>query len=143
MTVLIALSIIALMLSPLAWLKPSRRQSGRIAARLEARRLGLAMQLMPQPWPHWMQPTPPEPCPQYALPRPAGARQWCYWQPSPGQWVNQWREPCEDETLLQALTSLPADVWKVEAQGQLIAAYWGERGEAAQVNAALRALNVA
>lgn len=59
MTVWIVVSILAVMLSPLAWLAPSRRQGGRMALRMEARRIGLAMQLAPQEWPHWLQPEPP------------------------------------------------------------------------------------
>lgn len=128
------MSIILVVLSPLAWLKPSRRQSGRMAARLEARRLGLAMQLVPQQWPHWLQATPPETCAQYTLPRGRGrADCWCYWQAQPGQWLNQWREPCEDERLLQVFTQLPPDVWKVEAHEHWVAAYWGERGSVALI----------
>lgn len=48
MTVWIVVSILVLVLSPLAWLRPSRRQSGRMALRMEARRMGLAMQLASQ-----------------------------------------------------------------------------------------------
>jgi len=130
MTVWIVLSILALILSPLAWLRPSRRQSGRMALRMEARRIGLGMQLAPQEWPHWLPTEPPSPCAQYHLPR---SRKepvcWVYWQTEPGVWVNQWREPCEDDALVAQLRSLPADVFKVEAGKQLIALYWAERGE--------------
>ena len=45
MTVWLVVSILALILSPMAWLLPSHRQSGRMALRMEARRMGLAMQL--------------------------------------------------------------------------------------------------
>ena len=45
MTVWIVVSILAVVLSPLVWLRPSRQQSGRMALRMEARRIGLAMQL--------------------------------------------------------------------------------------------------
>lgn len=69
MTVWIVVSILAVVLSPLAWLRPSRRQSGQIALRMEARRMGLGMQLAPQEWPHWMDPQPPSPCAQYHRPR--------------------------------------------------------------------------
>ena len=48
MTVWIVVSILAVVLSPLVWLRPSRQQSGRMALRMEARRIGLAMQLAPQ-----------------------------------------------------------------------------------------------
>ena len=48
MTFWIILSIIGVMLSPLVWLRPSRQQGGKMALRLEARRIGLAMQLAPQ-----------------------------------------------------------------------------------------------
>ncbi|MNY39380.1 hypothetical protein D3C86_1740620 [compost metagenome] len=57
-----------------------------------------------------------------------GHEAWCYWQSEPGQWVNQWREPCEDATVLAHLAGLPKDVYKVEASSQMIALYWGERG---------------
>ncbi|MCL9654320.1 hypothetical protein L2088_06355 [Pseudomonas protegens] len=131
MTVWIVVSILAVVLSPLAWLRPSRRQSGLIALRLEARRMGLAMQLAPQEWPHWLGQEPPNPCPQYHRPRrSAQSACWSYWQIAPGSWVNQWREPCVDELLLQHLQTLPPGVFKVEADKQLIALYWSERGEA-------------
>lgn len=63
MTVWIVVSILLVVLSPLAWLRPSRVQSGRMALRMEARRLGLAMQLAPQEWPHWLGQQPPNPAP--------------------------------------------------------------------------------
>ncbi|MEX6663040.1 hypothetical protein [Pseudomonas sp. W2-17] len=130
MTVWIILSIIAVVLSPLVWLRPSRSQSGRMAMRMQARRMGLAMQLIPQEWPHWLPTEPPSPCPQYHRPRAARATDvWVYWQMEPGVWVNQWREPCEDPRLLEPFKTLPADVYKVEAGKQLIALYWAERGE--------------
>lgn len=130
MTVWIVLSILALILSPLAWLRPSRRQSGRMALRLEARRIGLGMQLAPQEWPHWLPVEPPSPCAQYHLPRSRTEPLcWVYWQTAPGVWVNQWREPCEDAALMTHLRELPKDVFKVEADKQMIALYWAERGE--------------
>ncbi|MBD1553226.1 hypothetical protein [Pseudomonas typographi] len=141
MTVWIVLSIILVVLSPLAWLKPSRRQSGRMAARLEARRLGVAMQLVPQQWPHWLQAAPPGTCAQYAVPRQLGRMNtWCYWQAQPGLWVNQWREPCECENLLQVFSQWPADVWKAEANHHVVAVYWGEQGDPKAIAAGLRAL---
>jgi len=130
MTVWIVVSILAVVLSPLAWLRPSRRQSGLIALRMEARRMGLAMQLAPQKWPHWLGQEPPNPCPQYHRPRRSGQPVcWSYWQIAPGNWVNQWREPCVDEPLLKHFQALPAGVFKVEADKQMIALYWNERGE--------------
>ncbi|ROM19454.1 hypothetical protein BK643_01910 [Pseudomonas protegens] len=130
MTVWIVVSILAVVLSPLAWLRPSRRQSGLIALRMEARRMGLAMQLAPQEWPHWLGQEPPNPCPQYHRPRRSGQPVcWSYWQIAPGNWVNQWREPCVDESLLKHFQALPAGVFKVEAGKQMIALYWNERGE--------------
>ncbi|MEE4307282.1 hypothetical protein V2K50_09565 [Pseudomonas alliivorans] len=144
MTVWIVLSIICVMLSPLVWLRPSRHQSGRMALRMEARRIGMAMQLTPQEWPHWLPRQPPSPCAQYHRPR-RGSKPdaWTYWQLEPGVWVNRWREPCEDATLLAHFRTLPADVFKVEADSQMIAVYWAERGEAdvlQHINAALQAL---
>ncbi|QIH09332.1 MULTISPECIES: hypothetical protein [Pseudomonas] len=130
MTVWIVVSILVVVLSPWAWLRPSRRQNGLIALRMEARRMGLAMQLAPQQWPHWLGQEPPDPCPQYHRPRRNGqAACWSYWQVEPGNWVNQWREPCDDESLLKQLRSLPFGVFKVEADKQMIAVYWNERGE--------------
>ncbi|OCX21176.1 hypothetical protein [Pseudomonas graminis] len=130
MTVWIVLSIIAVVLSPMVWLRPSRSQSGRMAMRMQARRMGLAMQLIPQEWPHWLPTEPPSPCPQYHRPRTARAPDvWVYWQMEPGVWLNQWRELCEDPRLLEQFKTLPADVYKVEAGKQLIALYWAERGE--------------
>lgn len=127
MTVWIVVSILALILSPLAWLRPSRRQSGRMACRLRARALGLGMQLAPQQWPHWMPPQLPSPAAQYHRPRPAGAENlWTWWQPEPGRWVNQWREPCEQPVVLDQLKQLPADVWKVQAERRMVSAVWGE-----------------
>jgi hypothetical protein len=144
MTAWIVLSIIAIVLSPLAWLRPSRSQSGRMALRMEARRMGLAMQLMPQDWPHWLPVEPPSPCAQYHKPRTSRTPAcWVYWQTTPGVWVNQWREPCADTAVLAQLTTLPADVYKVDAGKQLIALYWAERGESQvlqQIAAVLKAL---
>ncbi|PVZ20346.1 MULTISPECIES: hypothetical protein [unclassified Pseudomonas] len=141
MTVWIVLSIILVLLSPIAWLKPSRRQSGRMAARMQARRLGLGMQLAPESWPHWMGGQAPDTCPQYSRPRTsASAACWCYWQPSPGRWVNQWQEPCEDERLQAQLSQLPADVWKVQADARMLALWWGERGDVAVVDQIIKAL---
>ncbi|MBA1242651.1 hypothetical protein [Pseudomonas japonica] len=141
MTVWIVVSILAVILSPLAWLRPSRKQSGRMACRMKARALGLGMQLAPQQWPHWMPAHLPTPAAQYHRPRPSpvGA-DWTWWQPEPGQWVNQWREPCTDAALLEQLNLLPADVWKVEAQRRMVSAVWGEGGGEGQAEAIDRAL---
>ncbi|QXI30293.1 hypothetical protein [Pseudomonas vanderleydeniana] len=131
MTVWIVVSILAVVLSPLAWLRPSRRQSDRMALRMEARRIGLGMQLAPQEWPHWLPQEPPSPCAQYHRPRRGKVSPcWCYWQSEPGVWVNQWREVLADEALLAHLRTLPGNVFKVEADAQMIALYWGERGDA-------------
>lgn len=130
MTIWIVVSILALVLSPMVWLRPSRNQTGQMAVRLEARRMGLAMQLTPQQWPHWLPKEPPNPCAQYHRPRRAGrSDQWCYWQTEPGVWLNQWREPCDDARLQAQFTQLPGNVYKVEAGPQLLALYWGERGD--------------
>lgn len=130
MTVWLVVSILALILSPLAWLRPSRKQSVQMDLRMEGRRMDLAMQLAPQQWPHWLSRQPPSPCPQYHRGRRKGREDsWSFWQTTPGEWVNQWREPCEDERLLTQLSRLPESVYKVEASRQMIALYWGERGE--------------
>ncbi|UVL60071.1 hypothetical protein LOY37_18505 [Pseudomonas sp. B21-012] len=132
MTVWVVVSILALILSPLAWLRPSRKQSGQMALRMEARRMGLAMQLAPQEWPHWLPKEPPSPCAQYLRPRRQGrSDSWSYWQTTPGVWLNQWREPCTDAVHAGQLARLPESVYKVEAGPQMVALYWGERGETA------------
>ncbi|WP_339905615.1 hypothetical protein [Pseudomonas guineae] len=124
--------LLGVMLSPLAWLAPSRRQRGQMDVRLQARRMGVAMQLSPQTWPHWLLRQPPDSCPQYHQPRRRGqADSWCYWQLEPGQWVNKWREPCTDQALLAQLQALPADAFKVEATDQMLSICWGERGASA------------
>ncbi|WP_339461896.1 hypothetical protein [Pseudomonas sp. EA_105y_Pfl2_R69] len=124
----IPLVLVAIALSPLAALLPSRRQRGQMDVRLQARRMGVAMQLMPQDWPHWLAQLPPSPCPQYHSARRGRQDSWCYWQGEPGQWLNKWREPCEDGALLAQLLELPADVFKVEASTKMVALCWGERG---------------
>lgn len=138
------LLFVALALSPLVWLVPSRRQRGSMEVRLQARRLGLAMQLAPQAWPFWLERELPGSCPQYHRPRLRGhVDVWCYWQLAEGTWLNQWREPCEDPRLAEYLARLPADAYKAEATPQMVALCWGERGgeEALQrVDAFLRAL---
>ncbi|NBA93802.1 hypothetical protein [Pseudomonas sp. R5(2019)] len=132
MTFWLVVSILALILSPFAWLKPTRNQSGKMAVRMEARRMGLGMQLTPQEWPHWLPNEPPIQCAQYHRPRRAGRDDtWCYWQTTPGVWMNQWREPCTDTGLLTELIKLPANVYKIEAGPQMLALYWGERGDTA------------
>jgi len=87
------------------------------------------MQLGQQQWPHWLEKQPPERCAQYHRGRRAGrSDSWSYWQVAPGQWCNQWREPCADAAMLERLQALPADVYKVEATPQMISLFWGERG---------------
>ncbi|HWD33245.1 hypothetical protein ACIKP7_23690 [Pseudomonas caricapapayae] len=144
MTVWVVVSILALILSPLAWLRPSRNQSGRMALRMEARRMGLNMKLAPQQWPHWLPKEPPSPCAQFVRPRRKGrVDSWSYWQTTPGTWLNQWREPCTDPVHAEQLARLPENVFKVEAGPQMVALYWGERGETAvlqDIAAVLKAL---
>lgn len=144
MTVWIVLLLLLAVLSPLTWLIPSRRQKGSMEVRLQARRLGLSMQLAEQHWPHWQQPEPPQRCGQYYVPRRRSSVDiWSYWQASPGVWVNQWREPCSDARVAARLAELPADAFKVDAGAQLLSVYWGERGgEGAleKVHAVLKAL---
>jgi hypothetical protein len=94
---------------------PVAPQSGRMALRMEARRIGLAMQLAPQEWPHWLAGAAQPVC---AVPRPRRGNKpacWSYWQKSPGVWVNQWQEVCEDRLLLNHFEKLPDNVYKVEA----------------------------
>ncbi|QVM89854.1 hypothetical protein JYG34_17720 [Pseudomonas entomophila] len=130
MTVWLVVSILAVVLSPLAWLRPSRKQSEQMNLRLEGRRMGLAMQLAPQQWPHWLEQEPPSPCPQYHRARRKGHEDsWCYWQITPGIWWNQWREPCADPHHLEVLVRLPETVYKLEADSRMIALYWSERGD--------------
>ena len=94
--------------------------------------MGLAMQLAPQQWPHWLEKEPPSPCPQYHRARRRGHQNsFSYWQVSPGVWWNQYREPCEDPRFVEALARLPASVYKVEADARKIALYWTERGDMA------------
>jgi hypothetical protein len=130
MTFWIILSIIGVMLSPLVWLRQSRQQNGRMALRMEARRMGLAMQLTAQDWPHWLHRQPPSPCAQYHRPRRSQqAKAWAYWQMEEGAWLNRWQEPCDDPLLLAQFATLPVDVFKVEADQQMITLCWAERGE--------------
>ncbi|NQD94609.1 hypothetical protein HP532_18345 [Pseudomonas sp. CrR25] len=130
MTPWIVLLLLAFILSPLAWLVPSRRQRGQMEVRMQARRLGLAMQLSRQEWPHWLTQAPPSSCAQYHRGRQQGRRDsWCYWQAEPGKWLNRWREPCLDTALAEQLAALPADVFKAEATPQMVALYWGERAQ--------------
>ncbi|MDZ5602346.1 hypothetical protein SJI00_06140 [Pseudomonas sp. RP23018S] len=141
MTVWLVVSILALILSPLAWLRPSRKQSRQMDLRLAARRAGLAMQLAPQAWPHWLDKQPPSPCPQYHCARRAGRTDtWSYWQVSPGVWWNQWREVCTEPGLLAVFNGLPESVYKVEADAQMLAIYWGERGDEAVLDTLKQAL---
>ncbi len=124
--------LVAVALSPLSWLAPSRRQQRQMDVRMHARRLGVAMQLSPQEWPYWLLLEPPHSCPQYHCARqPEQVDSWCYWQLEPGQWVNKWREPCADHALLLQLQTLPADAFKVEATEQMLSVCWGERGASA------------
>lgn len=125
----IPILLIAFALSPIVWLVPSKRQRSQGDIRVQARRMGLPMQLMPQDWPYWLEPLPPSPCPQYySAGRRAHKDSWCYWQNGEGQWLNKWREPCVDPELLAQLRLLPGDVYKAEASEQMVALYWGERG---------------
>jgi hypothetical protein len=143
MNLWLLLLLLAVMLSPLAWLAPSRRQRGQMDVRLQARRMGVAMQLAPQQWPHWLLRQPPDSCPQYHRARRRGqVDTWCYWQTEPGQWVNKWREPCADTALLAQLMTLPVDAFKVEATAQMLAICWGERGEAQALESVVEFLNV-
>lgn len=118
-------------LSPLAWLRPSRRESRQMTHRLTARSMGLGMQLVSsEVWPHWLTQEPPSRCAQYHRPRRRGNEdQWCYWQVAAGQWLNRWREPCVDTRRIEQLARLPSDAYKVEAGKQMIAVFWGEGAE--------------
>lgn len=138
----IVILLLAVALSPLTWLVPTRRQRGAMQLRLQARQMGLAMQLAQQDWPYWLASSPPKNCAQYYRVRPKGrVDQWCYWQSEPGQWFDRWREPCTDEALLEQLCHLPADVYKVEAGVQLVSLYWGECGDAIALQHIARFLN--
>lgn len=126
----IALLLLAVALSPLSWLAPSRREKAAMGLRLQARRMGLAMQLVRRDWPHWLPVEPPGSCAQYYRHRRKGHTDgWSYWQVAPGEWVNEWREPLEDGQLLERLQELPKDVYMVEAGPQVVSLYWGERGD--------------
>lgn len=117
-------------LSPLAWLRPSPRQGRQMAHRLAARSMGVGMQLASETWPHWLVKEPPSRCPQYHRVRRRGNEgQWCYWQVTAGQWLNQWQEPCADALLHEQLLRLPRDVYKVEANKQMLSVFWGEGDE--------------
>lgn len=130
MSVWIIALLVGVALSPLAWLRPSSRQSRQMAQRLTARSMGLGMQLASETWPHWLREEPPSRCPQYYRARRSGNEdQWCYWQIAAGQWLNQWREPCADGRVLAQLERLPTDVFKVESGKQMIAVFWGEGAE--------------
>ena len=125
----LVLLVAAVVLSPLAWLAPSRRQSAAMQVRLQARQMGLSMQLSQQDWPHWLERSAPTSCAQYYRVRSSKtAAQWCFWQLAPGQWLDRWREPCVEAQLLEQLLELPADVYKVEAGQQLLSVCWGEKG---------------
>ena len=127
----LVLLVAAVVLSPLAWLAPSRRQSAAMQVRLQARQMGLSMQLSQQDWPHWLERSAPTSCAQYYRVRSSKtAAQWCFWQLAPGQWLDRWREPCVEAQLLEQLLELPSDVYKVEAGQQLLSVYWGEKGGA-------------
>jgi hypothetical protein len=126
----IVVLLVGAALSPLAWLRPSSRQSRQMAHRLAARSMGLGMQLASETWPHWLSKEPPSRCPQYHRARRRGNEaQWCYWQVAAGQWLNQWREPCVDALVLEQLLRLPSDVYKVDASKQMLSVFWGEGDE--------------
>ena len=128
MNVWLVLLIVAVVLSPLAWLVPSRGQLGSMDVRQQARRMGLSMQLSREEWPHWFERTVSGSCAQFYLERRgASSRQWCYWQVEPGRWLDKWREPCLDPGLVAQLSLLPADVYKAEAGLQLVSVYWSEK----------------
>ncbi|WP_184586962.1 hypothetical protein [Pseudomonas nitroreducens] len=133
MTTWMVILLIALVLSPLTWLIPSRGQRGQMDLRLQARRLGLAMQMAQQEWPHWLERQPPRQCAQYHRARGKNRDAWCYWQSEPGVWLDRWREASAPAELAQALASLPRDVYMVEATPQFLALYWGERGDSSDL----------
>jgi hypothetical protein len=136
MTVWIVLLLLLVALSPLTWLLPSRSQRGQMTLRLQARHLGLAMQLSHEQWPYWLQCSPPRACPQYHRARTRGRRDvWAYWQSEPGVWLNKWQEPCADERLAAQLLTLPSDVYKAEATVQMVALCWNEHGNAESLQA--------
>ncbi|MBX9914744.1 MAG: hypothetical protein K2Y25_12705 [Pseudomonadaceae bacterium] len=139
----IILLLVGAALSPLAWLRPSRRESRQMNHRLAARGMGLGVQLSSESWPHWFVKEPPSRCPQYYRPRRRGNEdQWCYWQFAAGQWVNQWREPCADPRVLEQLIGLPEDVFKMEAGKQMLVACWGEGAQPLALEQIVAALDV-
>lgn len=135
----IVLLIMLVLLSPLTWLRQSSRQKGRMNMRLQARRLGLGMQLARPQWPHWFNRQVPAPCPQYYLAHRRRLQQpdWRFWQDEQGNWINRWQEPCTEPALLASLQQLPRDVYGVECNAQVIALFWGEAGGQEQLQQVL------
>lgn len=129
MNLWLVLLLVGVVISPLSWLVPSRHQRGRSDIRVEARRLGLAMQLSRQEWPFWLEQPAPSMCAQYLRERRRGEvrTDWCFWQMRPGVWVDRWRDPCTDEQLAAQLAALPGDVYKAEAMASTVSVCWGER----------------
>ena len=128
---------------PAGWLRPSRAQSGRMAMRMEARRIGpghatgasgvaaLAVQ------------EPPNPCAQYHRPRPRQSPVLDLLAEVARDMGQSMARACEDPRLLEHFEMLPADVFKVEADKQMIALYWGRAWRAAvlqDIAAVLKAL---
>lgn len=143
MSLWIVAVLIGVALSPLAWLRPSTRQTRQMAQRLAARGMGLGMQLASETWPHWLAKEPPSRCPQYHRARRRGnEEQWCYWQADVGRWLNQWQEACVDVHVLEQLLRLPSDVYKVEADKQMISVFWGEGAEPQALENIVAALDV-
>jgi hypothetical protein len=137
----VAVLLLAVALSPLAWLAPSRREKAAMGLRMQARRMGLAMQLVRRNWPHWLPLEPPGSCAQYyRLRRKGRTDAWRCWQIARGEWVNDWREPLDDAALLEHLQGLPADVFMVEADPQVVSLYWGERGVQSDLDSVSRVL---
>ncbi len=116
-----------------------------MALRMEARRIGLAMQLAPQEWPHWLKQRAAEPL---CAILPATTRQHAgnLELLAVGDRVCGLISGVKSATiekLLPHFATLPANVYKVEADKQMIALYWGEKGEASDllaIDALLKAL---
>lgn len=114
----------SLIISPLILLKPTKRQRKNVDLLNCARLMGLNIKLKSEEWPYWLEFKPPKLCLNFYLLRKNHSDIWCYWQVSPGKWLNRWREECTSSRLLVEFMKLPQRLYKIEACSQALNVCW-------------------
>jgi|GEM_PF-478907 len=139
---LIGLLVLAMMLGPLAWLRPTALEQHQERLRRRARERGLQVKAgeLPQSRRQRVRQRPPRPGAEYRLVvEEAGDWERFFWQLDPVEgWQDSAGEPlaeAEQSWLESWAGKLPRSVAAVERRSGSAAVYWAEQGEEAAVDA--------